>query len=314
MDETDLGARLHADLHGAVAALRAIEIEEQEEPVGPETVRAANEALERARETVSNLDESLDSSETRDATFFVLLTIREHQARLRDAAVTRGTLVDALSTTESALMQLRELASKQFGRRTVHGPSELARATKCRASVARLLMLARYGSHDNSLAQRARLVGTGMANLLAAGGQTLLSIQARHLLKGLRSRIHRQLTDLAEGRPCPDEELIRTLSDACGTLELLRAHANIELREHDLAGLRGAREFFNGGDRRSALFVLRGLRGLHERLDRTLEVEEPLENELMDILDELDTVLVPSSTGTRSLDSMFPIGTSSSSE
>lgn len=284
----DVATQIHARLHAAVVALRALEWEDDESGgvTDAETSRRARVALASALEAVNAFDQAL-SAEFADGCRFVRIAITEHLSLIDHREVTRAWMIDALSSVESGLLQLRELANRLAGSRSMHGPSATARATKCRSSVARLLRLARDVNQERSPAQRARLVGTGIANLLGSTTEGLLSIQGRHLMKGLRKRLHFQLTELALGRDCPDAALLQTLSDACATLELLRAQTNIELREHDEAAVAGARAFLDRGDHNSARFVLASLTGFDEALDAMLAPPAPVFEAIRARLDEL---------------------------
>lgn len=268
-----LADRLHSCLHEAITAVRAIEPPDEYGLLSEEQRVPAAATLELVRKTVAALEDDLDCADIRDASFFVLLTLKDYSENLR-GTVTNEWLVSVLSSVESSLFQLREIASRYVGRRTIHGPSVLARAAKCRVNVARLLSLTSSDSeHYGPLPQRARVVGAGIANLLGTSSEGLLSIQGRFLMRGLRRRIHMQLSDIANGLVVSNEALLETLSDTRSTLELLQAQANIELREHDGTVIEGARRYLEAGDFRSAAFLLQSVRGLDEAVDRALNLE-----------------------------------------
>lgn len=264
--------RLHTCLHEAIAAVRAIEPPDEYGLLSDELRAPVAETLELVRKTVASLEDALDCADIRDASFFVLLSLKDYAENLR-GAVTNEWLVSVLSSVESSLMQLREIASRYVGRRTIHGPSALARALKCRANVARLLTVAGDDLDTASLPKRARMVGTGIANLLGTSSEGLLSIQGRFLMRGLRRRIHLHLSDIAKGFTVPDAALIETLSDTRSTLQLLQAQANIELREHDRAVVEAARGYLAARDLPSAAFLLQSVRGLDPKLDGALALD-----------------------------------------
>jgi hypothetical protein len=256
---------VHSALQLVIARLRGVAA------VGAPTQVEVTAAIASSRDALTTVVRALsEHPEIVGACEVILAEIGRRIAVLEARDQSADALIDALSATESELTQLRELTSRFVGRRTVHGPSELARATRCRAVIARLLRLAQYGAHDETALQRARLVGAGITNLLGSDSEQLLSIRSRSTLGSLRRRIHELLVAAVSNESVAEAQVVGLLSDVVAVLELMLGQTNADLREHDLSMLKGAKTFFDARDPRSAMFVVDSLRGLDEELDRAI--------------------------------------------
>jgi hypothetical protein len=262
---------VHSALQTVIAKLRGVAAAS---PTHAETRAGIAAALE----VVSVVSERMaEHREVVDACAVVWAEIRQRGAALEGRTPAPDGLIDALSSTESELVQLREIAARSVGGVSLQGTSEVARAIRYRAVMARLLRLAQYGAHDETALQRARLVGAGITNLLGSDAEQVLSIRARSTLVNLRRSLHEVLLTAVTSPRVSDDHVVGLLSDVVAVLELLLGQTNAMLRDHDRAILEQAKTYFEEGNPQSAMLGLESLRGLNEDLDRTLLGQQPAE-------------------------------------
>lgn len=300
-ERSDRCTRIQGNLARSLVELRSVECDQLEGDAG-ERGRLATRLTSAVDLGLLATEEILDMYPPEDdlagLTFFVHGALRAFRDEMRrDAGLDDATshhLAETVSSVDAGLGQLAgQFASRELLHVSSFGPSALVRELKNRQALGELRrLLSESGRTRWSLAERARLVGNGIAKLMGSPSHVLLPIAPRMMLRTIQRRIHAELSRRAVESPV-DEELAHVLSDCAAAVQILFESVNTQLKPHDHELVTGALEFLRRGDVRSARPSLDVLKHRSIELYALLETDFATADNLAAVLEDQRMRLAP---------------------